>query len=95
MTSFQELSTITRGKEANYLAAQIRPILDEQKRRILEEMKVSYRGGTATDLSLKVGIGILVAIDDLQNVLMRDIRAAEKIQTKMLNEGNQDNDSSL
>lgn len=79
----EQMMLLQRGKEASFLDKQMSPLFDERRKQIVESMKVDYRSGNSTETSLKVAVGMLCAMDDLQNTLSRHINQGNRIQVQI------------
>lgn len=76
----EKMGDIVAGKEAGYLMGQLDPFFRQIKENQIENMKTAFRDGLKDEVSLRVAVGVLCSIDDLQNMILKYARKGQEAE---------------
>lgn len=77
MSDDEKISQINRGRTSQIVLDNIAPIFDEQREKLITDMKILFKTGKATESNLLAVAGGLCTIDDIQARLKLTIRKGQ------------------
>lgn len=80
----EESAVLEISQEARFLKSKLEPYFKAIEERTIAEMKIQFRGQKIEGHELQVRVGMLCAIEDLKNLLVRQIVNGQALESKMI-----------
>lgn len=77
-----EIELLHQASEANVLKNSLDPYLKSIEEKMIQDLKVQFRKGDTDGLQLNIQVGLLCAIEDLKNLLVRQMTKGQNLKHK-------------